>query len=235
MDRPETRLAHDLVAAARARLPLAGVHVVELLVLARAPEEVDVLLVGERRTAVLHRFLQRLHHRPVEPPHLLRGERVAHAVPSEPRAPEDLVAVDVADAGDELLVHQQRLQLGVALREHRPEVLPRHRGLERVDAEVRELGDLLLDGVGLGHEHLAERARVDEAQLPALGERDHDVGVLRHRLARALGPQQLTRHAEVDHQHVVAVELQQQVLPPPLDHAVILWSTSRLVNCLRLW
>ncbi len=72
--------------------------------------------------------------------------------------------------------------------------------------EVRELGDLLLDGVGLGDEHLAERARVDEAQLTALREGDHDVRVLRHRVARALRPQQLSRHPEVDHEHVVAVE-----------------------------
>ena len=31
-------------------------------------------------------------------------------------------------------------------------------------------------------------------------------------VARALGPEQLARHAEVDHEHVVAVEAQQQVL-----------------------
>ena len=42
--------------------------------------------------------------------------------------------------------------------------------VERIDAEVRELRDLGLDAVGLRHEHLAERARVDEAQLAALRE-----------------------------------------------------------------
>ena len=71
-------------------------------------------------------------------------------------------------------------------REHAAEVLPRHRGLERVEPEVRELVDLLLDVVVLGDEHLAERARVDEAQQPALRERDHDVRVLRRLLARVL-------------------------------------------------
>ena len=42
--------------------------------------------------------------------------------------------------------------------------------------------------VVLGDEHLAERARVDEAQQPALRERDHDVRVLRRLLARRSSP-----------------------------------------------
>ena len=108
-------LAHDDVTTARARLAFPRVDVVELLVLAGTSEEVDVLLVGERRAPVLHRVLQRLHHRPVEAAHLLRRERVTHAVPPQAGTPEDLVAVDVPDAGDELLVHQQRFQLRVAL------------------------------------------------------------------------------------------------------------------------
>ena len=65
-------------------------------------------------------------------------------------------------------------------------------------------------------EHLAERARVDEAQQPALRERDDDVRVLRRLLARGLGAQQLARHAEVHDEHVGAVELQHEVLAAPL-------------------
>ena len=51
------------------------------LVLARLAEQVDVLLVGERRAPVLHRVLQRLEDRAVQAPDLLLRERVAHAVP----------------------------------------------------------------------------------------------------------------------------------------------------------
>ena len=58
-------------AAAHARLALAPVHLVVLLVLARLAEQVDVALVGERRAAVLHRALQRLADRAVEPAHFL--------------------------------------------------------------------------------------------------------------------------------------------------------------------
>ena len=59
--------------------------------------------------------------------------------------------------------------------------------------------------------------RVDEAQLPALRERDHDVGVLWHRVTRALRPDELARHAQVDHEHVVTVEAEQEVLAATLD------------------
>ena len=102
-------------------------------------------------------------------------------------------------------------------RDQATEVVPRHRVLERVDAEVGELRHLLLDAVELGDEHLAERARVDEAQLTALGERDHDMRVLGGRLARSLGPNELSGHPEVDHEDVAPVEPRQDVLAAPFD------------------
>src|SRR5439155_5435244 len=86
-------LADDRLAAAPARLALAGVHLVVQLVLARLPVEVDVLLVGQRGASVLHGVLQRLDHRPVQAADLLARERVAHAVPAQSGAEEDLVAV----------------------------------------------------------------------------------------------------------------------------------------------
>src|SRR5262249_11929998 len=166
---------------------------------------------------VLHRLLERLHHGAVETPDLLGRQRVAHAIPAQPGAEEDLVAVDVADPGEELLVHQERLQLHVLRRDEPPEAVPRHRVLERIDPEVRQLRHLLLHTVELRHEHLAERAWVDEAQLTALRERDHDVGVLRHGLARALGPDELSGHAEMDHQDVAAIEPGEDVLATSFD------------------
>jgi hypothetical protein len=105
----------------------------------------------------------------------------------------------------------------VLRRDEATEVVPRHRVLERVDAEVRELRHLLLDAVELGDEHLAECARVDEAQLTALGERDDNVRVLGGRLARSLGPDELSGHPEVDHEDVAPVEPRQDVLAAPFD------------------
>src|SRR4051812_44735419 len=113
-----------------ARLAFAAVHLVMLLVLAGLAEEVDVALVGERRPAVLHGPLQRLADRAVETADLLLRQRVALALPPESRLEEDLVAVHVADAGDEFLIHEERLQLRLALGQHPAEPVPRQRGLE---------------------------------------------------------------------------------------------------------
>src|SRR5207245_2598694 len=48
-------------------------------------------------------------------------------------------------------------------------------------------------------------------------EREDDVTVLLHRLARALAAQELAAHAEVDDEDVAAIELPEQVLALPLD------------------
>src|SRR3954454_10686536 len=146
---------------------------------------------------------------------------------------EDLVGVDVADAGDELLVHQGSLQLHVALSHQLAEVVPAHGALEWIEAEMGQLVDLGLDAVELRDEHLAERARIDEPQLAALGEGDDDVGVLGHRLLGARGPPQLARPPEGDPQHLAAVELHEQVLAPSLDAHELL-ADQRLGELLAL-
>ena len=63
---------------------------------------------------------------------------------------------------------------------------PRHHVVDGVEPEVGQLGHLLLELVGRGDEQLAEGPGVDEAQLAALGEGDHHVGVLGHRVLGAL-------------------------------------------------
>ena len=40
---------------------------------------------------------------------------------------QDLIRIDVADPGDELLMHKQGLEAPAPARHHRPEVLPGHR------------------------------------------------------------------------------------------------------------
>ena len=101
--------------------------------------------------------------------------------------------------------------------------------------EVGQLGDRLADGGAVaarrprdraqrrpvrlerrrGDEHLPEGARVDVAQLAALGEGDDDVGVLGLGVLGGLDPQQLPAHAEMHDERVPAVERQQQVLAQP--------------------
>ena len=108
-------------------------------------EQVLVLLVGQRRAAVLHRVLERLDHGPVEAAHLLGREALGAAVVAQAGGEEDLVGVDVADAGDELLVHQQGLELGLLGLQQVAEDGPAHDVFERVEAEVRELGHLVVE------------------------------------------------------------------------------------------
>ena len=68
-------------------------------------------VVAEARPAVGDPLAQDLPDRPMQSPHVLRLEGVRGAQRVEPRPPQGLVGVDVADPGDERLVEQQRLQL----------------------------------------------------------------------------------------------------------------------------
>ena len=81
---------------------------------------------------------------------------------------------------------------------------------------MRQLLDLLIELVVLRHEQLAERAGIDEAQESTLRERDDDVRMLRCLLARALRPQQLSRHPEMHDNGLGTVEPQHEVLAAPL-------------------
>ena len=79
---------------------------------------------------------------------------------------------------------------------------PRSSGVgERVDAELRQLGHLDGDVVGVEHDHLAERARVDEPQLGRPGRRRcSTTWVCGGRSAPPAATQQLAAHPQVDHQ-----------------------------------
>ncbi len=89
------------------------------------------------------------------------------------------------------------------LSEECSEAGPAHHVVDRVESEVRELGDRLFEIVRPGHEELAEGAGVHETELAGLGEGDHDVGVLGHRLFGRLDPEELAAHPEVDDEHVL--------------------------------
>src|SRR5438046_1856577 len=82
--------ADDRAPAAPARLTFVVVHLMVVLEAADHAEEVTVLLVGERRTAMLDGLVQRLDDRPLEAPHLLRGERFRGSVVAETGGKQDL-------------------------------------------------------------------------------------------------------------------------------------------------
>ena len=116
---------------------------------------------------------------------LLRGVQAgATAQRMQTRAPERLIGVDVADAGDKALVHQQRLQSALAPSDALAKVGQRERFVKRLRAEGgEELSGLpcpehrsrLVPPV---QAHAAELARVAHAQLVAVVKREPEMDVL---------------------------------------------------------
>ena len=100
-------------------------------------------------------------------------------------------------------------------------------GLEAYERDCRtvspnEFGQFDGDAIRIEHDHLAERARVDEPCLVAVVEMEHDMGV-----GRTFGPRRreehLSAHPQVDHRGVTRVERQQQILAASVggdDHGV---------------
>ena len=97
----------DRPAAASARL--AGTLVHEQLFLHRAIA-VGGGVVVDRRTTALDRVGKDPAQRPVQPALVARPERSSRAQRVQARRPQRLVGIDVADAGDEGLVQEQRLE-----------------------------------------------------------------------------------------------------------------------------
>ena len=129
---------------------------------------------------------------------------------------QDLVDIDVADAGDHVLVEEQRLQLPATGEQQRPQPGPIEPVGDGIHPEPGQLRQLDLDPGGIEHHDLAERSGIDEPQLLRLGavEVGDHMGV--RRSGRALGrQQQLAAHAEMDHQCITGVERADEVLPPP--------------------
>ncbi len=130
---------------------------------------------------------------------------------------QDLVGVDVADAGDDVLIEQERLEDGAPTGEE-----PTQRGDVQsvgqwINSEVGQLGELDVDVVGIEDDDLTERARVDEPQrFGRLAVERHDHMGVRWTLRFRRGEQQLPGHAQVDHQRVTGVEGHEQVLAAPL-------------------
>ncbi len=142
--------------------------------------------------------------------HLRRhGERV------QPRAEERLVDVDVAEAGEERLVEQQRLQAHPPPRQGRGERLGRPVVAERLRPErAQAVGQL---GI-VQQRDPPEAADVAEAQLVAVreGERRALEAVARRGVRQDA---QLPGHPQVDHQVLAAVQIDDQELGAAADPA----------------
>ena len=125
--------------------------------------------------------------------------------------PQRLVGVDVADAGDERLVHEQRLQAGTPPADALAELAQREARVERLrpDAVERVV-------VGAVEADPAELADVAEAQLAAVVERQRQPLV---RVSRQRGGdhEQLAGHLEVDRQEGAPGQVDDELLAAPPD------------------
>ena len=102
------RCAGSARAAAQAGLAGAPVDPPAARRCAGSPSAPDI--VAEARAPVADALAQADADGPMEPPHLVRCQGVGATQRIEPCAPQRLIGVDVADAGDERLVEQQRLE-----------------------------------------------------------------------------------------------------------------------------
>ena len=125
----------DRPSAARTRL--AG-PLVDLQVLLHRAVAVGRGVVVDRAAAPLDRLGQDPPDRVVEVPLVGRPQRPGGPQRMEPRGPQRLVGVDVADPGDERLVEQERLEPALPPAQPAPEVAHRERRVERLRTERRE-------------------------------------------------------------------------------------------------
>ena len=126
---------------------------------------------------------------------------------AQPGRMEDLVGVHRPDAGDQRAVEQQRPQLGVPAQHHLAELRPRHRLVERIGPELLQRRHLFGELVGRHDEQLEAADVVDETELTALAERDHDPGALGQLVLDGLAAE-LAAVLEVDDQDVARIELE---------------------------
>ena len=99
----------------------------------------------------------------------------------EAGAEADLVGVDLADAGDDVLVHEDVLQLGSAAGEGFADVVGGEVGGEGLGAVARELGHVIYVVAGTSNES-AEGTGVVETDLPAIAQDEDGGGLVEGRI-----------------------------------------------------
>jgi hypothetical protein len=148
------------------------------------------------RTSILgqlnDRPLQHAANRPVEPADLVWPEAVAQASGMDPRLPEDLIRIDVADSGDEVLTKQQPFDRSPSCRQELTPSRESEVTLEGLNPQPLEGLKVLL---GLHDIHVAKTPLVDEPQLetPKL----KDDARMRVQRSQSPGLLEVARHPQV--------------------------------------
>src|SRR5215216_4503148 len=131
----------------------------------------------------------------------------------DPREPERLRRIDVADARENPLVEEGHLDRYTAPRERLPKDLDRHRGIGRVGSNCRERSR-----ARPMHRYRGQRPRIDERDARAIIQLDHHTRIIRQRRRRLVRLHQpVPGHSKVHDDRVARIQREQLVLPASLD------------------
>ena len=104
-----------------------------------AARQVKIALAGaQRRAQVFQPFVQDMGNGPVQVPNLMNGERTAGALRVNPGLPEGFIDVYIAQAGQKMLVQQQRFDLAIRLLQHRRKPFDREGFFQRFGAQAAQ-------------------------------------------------------------------------------------------------
>ena len=122
----------------------------------------DVLAIRQGATASLNRFAEHTHDRSVQLGYFAWRDGVGRSIPTHSGEVQALVAVNVSDSGDDVLIEEQRLDLARATPDNVGELLSTQSVGDWVDAHPGDFWQFHRDVARIEYNHLAERARVDE-------------------------------------------------------------------------
>lgn len=184
--------------AGRAALTGPGVHSVLALELTGTPVNPDVLGIGQRRSSGGDRLSQHVDDRRGQSALSGGPETVAATSRSETSAVADLIGVDVADAGDERLVEEQRFQRATSAPQARSESGEVEAVTKGIRSEARELGHLVGYAHRIEDDDFSEGSRIHEEHAAPIVKASVDVGV-RGCDGFPVDEEDLSAHAEMDH------------------------------------
>ncbi len=172
---------------------------------------VDIGVIAKGGAAVLDAVAEDATNRLVQGATFCRAQRSGWRLRMQTREEQRLIGVDVADASDIALVQQRGFDRRAATAQRLPQDLRRKRVGERFWTELRQR---VLDLVG--EIDGAEFAHIDESQLISAIQVEDGSGE-RLGCGGVGAKSKRSGHAQMHDQRLVAVELKEQILAPPLD------------------
>jgi len=160
--------------------------------------------------AAFYRTAQNVNNGLMQPANFDGQQAIGAAQRTQSSLPHCLARIDIAEAGDFLLVHQDYFQRAAAGAQDRGQAIRSERGQERIDAEGFDARNLLQ---GCEPADAAEMAAVDKAKGAALKSKDN-VHVTGH--SRGIEPEDFAAEPKVQGQPTM-VETEQEVFAPAFD------------------